>query len=57
MDDSTRARMANYKVTKKELEDVVEFYRQRKYVEDIEYIQGTLKGMQNLLDALDVNPD
>jgi hypothetical protein len=40
MDDSTRAQAGNYKVSRKELEAVVECYRQRTYVEDIEYIQG-----------------
>jgi len=56
MDDSTRAASV-YKVGRKELEALVECYRQRKYVEDLEYIAGTLKGVNNLLDALDVDPD
>ena len=48
---------ALFKVKKEQLEALVECYRQRKYVEDIDYIQKNLKGMSSLLDALDVNPD
>jgi hypothetical protein len=33
---------------------LVEKYRQRKYVDDIDYIKGELKGINGLLEALDV---
>jgi hypothetical protein len=33
---------------------LVEKYRQRKYVDDIDYIKNELKGIQGLLEALDV---
>jgi hypothetical protein len=57
MDDSKRAaNHANFKVNRQQLIDLIECYRQRKYVEDIEYIQTTLKGIPALLEALDVNP-
>ena len=40
MDDEDRAaNNANYKVTKQQLIDLIENYRQRKYVEDINYLQ------------------
>ena len=57
MDDSSRAaNNANFKVTKKQLVDVIEKYRQRTYVEDIEMICNELKGIESLLEALDVDP-
>jgi hypothetical protein len=57
MDDSARAASnSNFKVSKQQLVDVIECYRQRKYVEDIEYIKNDLKGIESLLEALDVNP-
>jgi magnesium-transporting ATPase (P-type) len=33
---------------------LVEKYRQRKYVDDIDYIKGELKGINGLLESLDV---
>ena len=58
MDDSSRAaNNANYKVSKQQLIDVIECYRQRKYVEDLEYIKNELHGMDSLLEALDVTQD
>lgn len=36
---------------------LVEKYRQRKYVDDIDYIKNELKGIQGLLEALDVTLD
>ena len=56
MDDSTRAQL-HYKVTKKELEALIQCYLQRKYIEDIEYINGTLKGIDCLLEALDTSEE
>lgn len=56
MDDSTRAQL-HYKVSKAELEALVQCYLQRKYIEDIEYINGTLKGIDSLLEALDTSED
>jgi len=57
MDDSSRAAIAaNFKVSKQQLVDVIEKYRQRTYVEDIEAITGELKGVESLLEALNVDP-
>ena len=57
MNDSSRAASnANFKVSKQQLVDVIEKYRQRTYVEDIEVIQNDLKGIESLLEALDVDP-
>lgn len=57
MDDSSRAAIAaNFRVSKQQLVDVIEKYRQRTYVEDIEMITGELKGIESLLEALDVDP-
>ena len=56
MDDSSRAKaQTNFGVNKQELIQVVEAYRQRKYVEDIEYIQDTLKGVPELMNSLKVD--
>jgi len=58
MDDSSRAaNNANFKVTKQQLVEAIECYRQRKYVEDINYIKNDLNGVESLLEALDVNVD
>ena len=53
MDDSKRA-AANlqYKVTKESLIKVIECYRQRKYVEDVQYIKDELNGSDGVRDAL-----
>ena len=57
MNDSSRAaNNANFKVSKQQLVDVIEKYRQRTYVEDIESIKNDLKGIESLLEALDVDP-
>lgn len=45
IDDSTRAQMGNYKVTKRELEDLVQCYLQRKYIEDMDFIDQKLNGI------------
>lgn len=34
----------------------MEVYKTRKYIEDIDYINGTLKGIDDLMIALDVDP-
>jgi beta-lactamase class D len=58
MDDSSRAaHNANFKITKQQLVNAIECYRQRKYVEDIDYIKNDLKGIDSILEALDVSPD
>ena len=58
LDDSSRAAQnANYKITKKQLIDVIEAYRQRKYVEDIDYIKNELNGIDSVLEALDVTEE
>jgi hypothetical protein len=36
---------------------LVEKYRQRKYVDDLDYLKNELKGMSGLLEALDVTLD
>lgn len=56
MDDASRAAaQANFKVQKQQLIDVVECYRQRKYVEDLDYIEEKLNGVQGICEGLDVN--
>lgn len=56
MQDHVRAAAnGKFKVSKQQLIDLVEKYRQRTYVEDIEYIEGNLQGMDSLCEALDVN--
>ena len=44
-----------YKVNKDQLIQLVEKYRQRKYIEDITYLKDELNGTAGLQDALDVN--
>jgi len=36
---------------------MVECYRQRKYVEELDYLKNELKGPQSLCESLDVNPE
>jgi hypothetical protein len=36
---------------------LVEKYRQRKYVDEIDYLKNELKGINGLLEALDVTLD
>ena len=36
---------------------MVECYRQRKYVEELDYLKNELKGPKNLCESLDVNPE
>ena len=56
MDDSKRAaNNAQYKVNREQLIKLVECYRQRKYIEDIQYIQDELNGSVGLQDALGVS--
>jgi|APSaa5957512535_1039671.scaffolds.fasta_scaffold18373_1 hypothetical protein len=56
MDDSKRAaNNAVYKVNKEQLIKLIECYRQRKYVEDIDYIKDELNGSVGLQDALAVS--
>jgi len=58
MNDAARAKAkANFGLTKDDLINVIECYRQRKYVEDLEYIKDKLNGIEGVLTALDVNPD
>jgi hypothetical protein len=50
MDDAARAKaQANFKVTKEELREIVELYKARTYIEDLEYIQDKLGGVENVL--------
>jgi len=56
MEDSVRAAsMGQFKVTKDQLIALIEKYRQRKYIDDLDYIAQELQGMDNLLEALDIN--
>mgnify|MGYP000866718818 CR=1 FL=1 len=56
MDDASRAAAkANYKITKQQLIDIVECYRQRKDVEDLDYIQNKTGGMEGVLQGVDVD--
>jgi magnesium-transporting ATPase (P-type) len=58
MDDSVRAaNKTQYKVNKDQLIKLIECYRQRKYIEDITYLQNELNGSLGIQDALDVNID
>ena len=55
MNDSVRAEQnIKFKVTQKELMALVEKYRQRKYADDIDYIKNEMKGINGLLESLDV---
>jgi len=36
---------------------MVECYRQRKYVEELDYLKNELKGPETLCESLDVNPE
>jgi hypothetical protein len=36
---------------------MVECYRQRKYVEELDYLKNELKGTKALCESLDVNPE
>tara|TARA_B110000285_G_C15132679_1_gene624726 strand:+ start:80 stop:352 length:273 start_codon:yes stop_codon:yes gene_type:complete len=49
--------MNGFRVSKQQLIDVIECYRQRKYIEELTYIKDKLGGIKNVLDGLDVNPD
>ena len=44
-----------FKVNKQMLIDLVEKYRQRKYIDDIDYIQNELQGIDHLLDSMAVS--
>jgi len=57
-DDSVRAANGSqFKVNKQQLMDLVEKYRQRKYIEDITYLKDELNGSVGLQDALNVTLD
>jgi len=47
---------AKYKVNKKQMIDIVEAYRQRAYVEEMD-LMGKLGGTVGILEALNVDPD
>jgi hypothetical protein len=58
MNDEARAKAkADFKFSKDQLINIVEKYRQRKYVEDLEYIKDGLGGVESLLDGLNVHPE
>lgn len=55
MDDSSKAAAnAQFKVNRDQLEKLIEHYRQRKYVEDLEYMTDELNGSAGLLESLNV---
>jgi hypothetical protein len=47
--------MFNEKINREQLIKLIECYRQRKYIEDIEYLQNDLGGSNGLRDALSVS--
>ena len=55
VDSVKAANNLNFKVTKDQLMSIVEGYRKRTYIEDINIITQELKGEQGLLDALNVD--
>jgi len=55
-DDAARAANSPYRVTAVELRTIIEKYRQRIYIDDIEYIEGHLGGIESILDKLDLDP-
>lgn len=58
INDSDRAALnANFRVKKDQLIAIVECYRQRKYVEELDYLKNELKGPIALCESLDVNPE
>ena len=54
-DDAARAASSKYQVTAEELRTIIEKYRQREYIDDIEYIEGHLGGVESILDKLDLD--
>lgn len=54
--DQEKAKLGNFKVSAEDLINVLNLYKTRKYIEDISYINDQLKGMDDLLIALDVDP-
>jgi len=49
MDDSVRAaNKAQYKVSRDQLINLIEAYRTRTYVEDVQYIKDELNGSQGI---------
>jgi len=55
MDDSVRAaQKANFKVSKQQLIDIIEAYRKRTYVEELDVLNNAHSGEQGLMQALDV---
>jgi len=59
IDDAARAKTGinDFKVTKQQLIDVIECYRQRKYVEELSYITDKLGSVESILQALNVDPE
>jgi len=43
-------------VTAEELRTIIEKYRQREYVDDLDYIENHLGGVESILDKLDLDP-
>lgn len=53
INDSYRAQTkTNFSYNKEQLKKIIDIYKERKYVEDIEYIQNELGGIQALVDGL-----
>lgn len=46
---------SDFAFDRNQLKKVVDFYKERKYCEDIDYIQNELNGVDNLLDGLRTN--
>ena len=53
INDSYRAEMkSNYPYDRNQLKKVIDLYKERKYVEELEYIDKDLEGINSLLDGL-----
>ena len=46
-----------YQYNSNQLKEIIEKYRQRKYVDDLDYIKSEFGGVTGLLDGIEVNPD
>lgn len=58
MNDSFRAKSgANYRFSAEALKKVIDIYKERKYIEDLDYIEETLGGPLKLLEGLDTSLD
>ena len=53
INDSYRAqKKTDYRYNRQQLKKVIDLYKERKYVEELDYIQGELEGVDSMLDGL-----